>query len=207
MEDFYPAIENHGLVQEFSTATINAVVGEVGHWYQSISLSSPLFCSFNITSHQLLSDALANNIKMAFARTRIPPSSLKIEITEKIAAANPEKTIHTLNLFRSMGVGIFLDHFGVGYTTLSYLDDLPCEIIKVDRSFLYKSRGEEKPTLLHAIATLAHDLKMQVIAEGIESEDDAQRAKACGCTYGQGFAFGRPLSIGETRTLIGVSLA
>lgn len=204
MDDFYSAIEDHGLVQEFSAVMINSVVREVGRWYQSLSLSSPLFCSFNITSHQLLSDALANNIKVALARTRIPPSSLKIEVTEKIAIAHPEKTIHALNLFHSMGVGIFLDHFGVGYTALSYLDDLPCETIKVDRSFIYKSRDEEKPTLLHAIASLAHDLKMQVIAEGIESEDDARRAKACGCTYGQGFAFGRPLSAEETRTLIGV---
>ncbi len=205
MDDFYSTIEDHGLIQEFSAVMINTVVQEVGHWYKSLTLSSPLFCSVNITSHQLLSDVLANTVKVALARTRIPPSSLKIEVTERIAVAYPEKTIQALNAFHAMGVGIFLDHFGVGYTALSYLDDLPCEILKVDRSFLYKSRGEEKITLLHAIATLARDLKMDVIAEGIENEEDAQRAKACGCAYGQGFAFGRPLTSDETRHLIGIS--
>jgi EAL domain-containing protein (putative c-di-GMP-specific phosphodiesterase class I) len=155
----------------------------------------PIKISVNVSPVQFeLSDMVAD-IRGALESSGLAPEQLELEITEGIFVRDFDAVTAKLRDIRALGVGIALDDFGTGYSSLSYLGQLPIDKIKIDQSFVRRLPGdEESAAIVRAVVTLAESLGNQIIAEGIETADQAWLLQLTGCTMGQGYHFDRPLS-------------
>ena len=115
---------------------------------------------------------------------------------------NPEHAAQLLTRIRELGAGLALDDFGTGHSSLSYLQRFPFDTIKIDQSFVRANNKGTRPVLLRSIISLAHDLGMDVVAEGAETDSDAVELYQLGCEYAQGFVFGEPMSVEAARELL-----
>jgi EAL domain-containing protein (putative c-di-GMP-specific phosphodiesterase class I) len=116
---------------------------------------------------------------------------------------NPEYAAQMLTRMRDLGVGLSLDDFGTGHSSLAYLQRFPFDTIKIDQSFVRTNGKGSRPVILRSIIAMAHDLSMDVIAEGAESDSDASELYQLGCEYAQGFAFGEPMDPDRAIALVG----
>ncbi len=136
---------------------------------------------------------LVEDIELALAESRLEPSCLKLEITESTAMGNAEHTINVLSRLKDLGVKLSIDDFGTGYSSLSILHQLPFDTLKIDRSFVCGvGENGENSEILQTIISLAKNMKMRVIAEGIETEVQCRLLQNLGCDYGQGYLLARP---------------
>ena len=143
-------------------------------------------------------------MKTVIARTGVLPGSLKIEMTESLVMENPEYSAQMLTRLRDLGAGLSLDDFGTGYSALSYLLRFPFDTIKIDESFV-RQMADGKPVILRSIVKMAHELGMEIVAEGAESESEAIELYQLGCEYAQGPVFGEPMSMLQARQLVGAA--
>ena len=137
------------------------------------------------------------------AREAVPKGTLKLEITESLVMENPERAVEILTWLKTFGASLALDDFGTGYCSLSYLHRFPCDTIKVARS-LVRDTGlnGSTPLILRSIIALAHELGKEVVAEGVETAEDAAYLRSIGCEYGQGYYYGEPMSPKEVGDLL-----
>jgi EAL domain-containing protein (putative c-di-GMP-specific phosphodiesterase class I) len=159
--------------------------------------------SVNISGKHLSNDDLVEDVEHVLASSKISPRTLKLEITESTAMQNAEHTINVLNKLKHIGVQLSIDDFGTGYSSLSYLHRLPFDTLKIDRSFVYRV-GEhgENSEILQTIISLAKNLKMRVIAEGVETASQLAVLRNLGCDYAQGFLLAKPKPREETEDLL-----
>jgi EAL domain-containing protein (putative c-di-GMP-specific phosphodiesterase class I) len=135
--------------------------------------------------------------------TGLKPQCLQLEITESAMAKNLQNTVQTLKELNEIGVNVALDDFGTGYSSLNYLHELPISTLKIDRSFITRLNSETNGAeIIKTIITLARNLKMEVVAEGIETVEQLEKLREIGCEFGQGYLFSRPIAAEEAIKLI-----
>jgi predicted signal transduction protein with EAL and GGDEF domain len=188
---FIPAAEETGLIVELGRWALETACIEAMKWPEAIRIA------VNVSPVQFeLSDPVAD-VRAALEKSRLAPERLELEITEGVFVRDFETVTKKLGAIRALGVGIALDDFGTGYSSLSYLGQLPIDKIKIDQSFVRRLPGDsEAAAIIQAVVTLAASLKKRVIAEGVETADQAWMLQMIGCTFGQGYHFGRPLEPG-----------
>jgi diguanylate cyclase (GGDEF)-like protein/PAS domain S-box-containing protein len=155
-----------------------------------------LYMSVNISMKQLQLGDIVADVRDALAESGLAPGSLVLEITETAMMSDTDLAVHRLEELKALGVRLALDDFGTGYSSLSYLSRLPVDVLKMDRSFLRD--GATPDGLAAAVVALGKTLNLQVIAEGIELEEQWHALRDLGCTFGQGFYFARPMDTAST---------
>ncbi len=191
--EFIPLAEESGLIVPMGRWALKEAAGQLGRWQGLFPSPDPLFMSVNVSSRQFRDDDLVGLVRDVLADSGIPPSSLKLEITESLLMQDPAKCRVLMQRIRDMDVRLSIDDFGTGYSSLSYLHKFPADTLKIDRSFVQAlSTGEGNAAIVQVIATLAAILGMDAVAEGVETETEAEFLRDIMCKYAQGFLYARP---------------
>ena len=200
--EFINIAEETGLIVELGLFVLDRTARQLSTWQRTIRHREPLFASVNMSSRQLLRHDLIQDLRTVLARAPLTRGSLKLELTESVVMENPEHAAQMLHRIRELGAGLALDDFGTGYSSLAYLQRFPFDTIKIDQSFVRMSAKGTRPVILRSMIALAHDLGMDVIAEGAETDSDAVELFQLGCEFAQGFVFGEPMSAERARALL-----
>lgn len=196
--EFIPVAENDGpLILEIGKLTLKQAAQTLSR--VMTQNSNPVFMSVNLSPVQLLKDKrLTQYIKNIFDEFNIPPERLKLEVTETAMMHEKDKAIAALNRIKQTGAKISMDDFGTGYSSLAHLKDFPINTLKIDRAFVSGAHlNEEAQAILQTIAEMAHSLNLDIVAEGVETEEELLVLEGLGCEYGQGWLFSKPLPANE----------
>lgn len=200
--DFIPVAEETGLIVPIGQWVLNEACAHVRRWQIDSPGHRNLSLSVNLSARQVAQPDLLDRIKEALATSKLNPHCLKLEITESVVMENAEAAALMFKQLRSLGVQLSIDDFGTGYSSLSYLHRFPLNYLKIDRSFVMRLTTDNDNAIVRTISTLARNLGMEVIAEGIETEEQYQQLKMLGCEYGQGFLFSRPVDDNAVQHLL-----
>jgi diguanylate cyclase (GGDEF)-like protein len=201
--DFINLAEENGQIVTIGRWVIEEACRLGRRWQDQ--LGDPKFgISVNLSARQFQHPDLVRDVKAALAATGLTPGSLTLEITESVLMQHTTSTIDTLGELRAHGVRLAIDDFGTGYSSLSYLDRFSVDALKIDRTFIDGfGAGREGPVLVRAIIELGQALGLEVVAEGIEREDQLGPLRALGCQLGQGYLFSRPMEPEALSALLG----
>ena len=189
--EFIPLAERSGLVKSLFSRVLAATLAQCAEWKRA---NLPLQAAVNLSIRNLLDPDLPRVVGEALERAGIPPGWLAFEITESMLMAEPNRVLRTLAELRDLGVQLAIDDFGVGYSSLAYLQRLPAYAVKIDRSFVSRmTRDRGSAEIVKLITNLGHALGMKVVAEGIEDQATYDACASVGCDSAQGFFIGRPM--------------
>jgi diguanylate cyclase (GGDEF)-like protein/PAS domain S-box-containing protein len=200
--EFITIAEETGLIVDLGTFVLDQTAKQLAVWQRAMRSREPIFASVNVSSRQLLRHDLIHDIRTVLSRSSVARGTLKLELTESLVMENPEHAAQMLTRIRELGTGLSLDDFGTGYSSLAYLQRFPFDTIKIDQSFVRTTSRGTRPVILKSIVALAHDLGMDVVAEGAETDSDAVELYQLGCEYAQGFAFGEPMDADAAMRLL-----
>jgi FOG: EAL domain len=202
-DQFIPLSEEIGLINTIGHWVLRDVCRQVREWRSRRPRHFDMWVNVNLSAHQLAQFDLVAQIAHAIADAGIPPNAIKIELTENTFVTHREIAIVQLNELRSLGVGVCIDDFGAGYSSLGYLSQFPVDTLKIDRVFIARlGMMREHYEIVKAIITLAHSLGMTVVAEGVETEEQATMLSALRCEYAQGWLFGRALPADQVEAFL-----
>ncbi|HEY2424404.1 MAG TPA: EAL domain-containing protein [Pseudolabrys sp.] len=200
--EFITIAEEIGLIVDLGLFVLDHTARQLAQWQAATRAREPVFASVNVSSRQLLRHDLIQDLRSVLGRTTLARGTLKLEITESLVMENPEHAAQMLTRIKELGAGLSLDDFGTGHSSLAYLQRFPFDTIKIDQSFVRTTSRGTRPVILRSIIAMAHDLGMEVVAEGAETDSDAVELYQLGCEYAQGFAFGEPMSADAARDLL-----
>jgi diguanylate cyclase (GGDEF)-like protein/PAS domain S-box-containing protein len=200
--EFIPLAEVTGLIVTMGPWILRSACAQVQAWraagFPGLSLA------VNLSARQFQQPDLAELVTRILEETGLPPRHLDLEVTESYAMQNPEQAIDTLRQLKALGVRLSIDDFGTGYSSLSYLKRFPIDTLKIDKSFVGDiTRDADDATIVTAVIAMAHALKLTVVAEGVETEDQLAFLAARRCDRMQGYLFSYPLPPEESRVLLG----
>jgi len=191
-EDFIRIAEQTGVIMQLTEFSIDRGFADWVH-----SGERPLAIAANLSPQTLHNPVLPERIRHMLATYRAEPSQLVLEITENVIMSDPDRSTQCLTELHDLGVRIAVDDFGTGYSSLSYLRQLPVDELKIDRSFIIGMASGEDDALVRGIIDLAHNLRLRVVAEGVETEEVHHRLRALGCDAAQGYFVHRPAPVTE----------
>jgi diguanylate cyclase (GGDEF)-like protein len=200
-DEFIPLAERTGLIKRLTRTVLTEAIRQARAW-ELAGLRVPV--AVNLSMRNIHDPQLPQTIAQLLQRWDARPELLRLEITETVLAADPQRALQTMDSLRAMGVHIALDDFGIGYSSLSYLNRLPLDDIKIDKSFVIGMIDDESSaTIVRATVDLGHGLGYGVVAEGVENTETRQRLSALGCDAIQGFLIARPMPADQTAEWIG----
>jgi diguanylate cyclase (GGDEF)-like protein len=192
--DFIPLAEEIGIIVPIGEWVLREACLELARWRCLPDLDN-LFVSVNLSRKQLHCPNLVETIREIIQETNLPPTAIKLEITESAIMEDMDLAVIILGQIRDLGIDLHIDDFGTGYSSLSCLHNFPVSGMKIDQSFINNVVDNPNYTaIINAIVTLAHNLRLELIAEGVETLDQMLMLKSMGCNFAQGYFFQRPLS-------------
>jgi diguanylate cyclase (GGDEF)-like protein/PAS domain S-box-containing protein len=198
---FIPLAEDSGLIVSIGEWALRTACAQAARW--RARGHTALRISVNVSALQFNRSDWVDTVRRALHDTQLAPEALELEITESLLLKNARETSANLFELRKLGVGVAIDDFGTGYSSLSYLHRLPISTLKIDQSFVREiAHGEEDAPIVRTIITLAHNLGMSVVAEGVETEAQRQLLVRLGCEGLQGFLLHRPLDVADADALL-----
>jgi len=206
--DFIPVAEESGLIVPLGRWAIDEAARTLRSWDVRAGGGCGVRVAVNLSAIQLQRDDIAPVVEDALLRNRLAGSRFTLELTESALISDPERVAETMHQLKSLGTTLAMDDFGTGYSNLAYLQKLPIDILKMDRSFVTGMLADrDKVAIVRAILSLAQALGKETTAEGIETNELAQTLAALGCTYGQGFVYAKPLEANEAYAYLVASRA
>jgi diguanylate cyclase (GGDEF)-like protein/PAS domain S-box-containing protein len=201
--EFIPVAEETGLIRELGWWNLREACQQISEWRASLIAHPHLTVSVNLSAKQFLQPNLVEDIRKLLDELALPPEALKLEITESTVMADPSAAVEMLQQIKSLGIHLAIDDFGTGYSSLSYLHRFPLDTLKIDRSFI-GGMGDEGDgmEIARTILPMANNLRLDVVAEGVETVEQVALLKKLQCKYAQGFYFSRPLSAEGTTALL-----
>lgn len=197
--DFIPTAEETGLIVPIGRWVLMEGCKHLREWQQE---NSDIYLSVNMSSQQLAEEQIYEDVSHALTQTGINPNTLKIEITESLLVNNEDTTRGLLKRITELGVHLYIDDFGTGYSSLSYLHRFPINSLKIDRSFVNRlGSGRGAPSVVGTILSLADNMGINVIAEGVENEFQVNELKELRCRFAQGFYYSEPLELLQAASL------
>ena len=199
--EFIPALELTGLIAEAGDQVIRRAISDWWTW-RAAGLEAPRI-AVNVAAEQLRGNNFVAGLQAALAAIGGNPAALSIEVTESILITNMERAIEILSEVRALGIPVAIDDFGTGYSSLAYLVTLPIDELKVDQAFIRKITTDPAYLgIVETCITLAHSLKLKVVAEGVETEEQASLLRRLACDQAQGFLYSRPVPADELARML-----
>jgi len=193
--EFIPFAESNGLINVITRWVLKTACLQMQEWLRQFPRLHSLYVSANISPNSLWQPKFSTWVNEALSNSSVPPNRLVLEIVETALIRDVELAVHVFSKLRALGVRVGLDDFGIGYSSLGYIKEYPIDVLKIDRSFTsHVTTKPEVRAVVRAVVTLARELNIGVIAEGIETADQLVFMKEVGCEYGQGYLFSEPLS-------------
>lgn len=189
---FIPIAEECGLIVDLGLWVLREACLQTRRWQQDHPQDPVLVVGVNLSIRQLEHPDLVAQVARVLAETRLPPSCLKLEVTETVMMDNAEETVARLQALKALGVRLAVDDFGTGYSSMAYLGAFPLDTLKIDRAFVSRLDQPDGRAIVQAIVTLARSLNLAITSEGIETEAQWQELQSMGCELGQGYFFASP---------------
>ncbi len=192
--DFIPLAEDTGLIIPIGQWILRRACEQLAKWQWQSAANRHLFMSVNLSSKQISQPDLVDVIRETLEETNVDPKYIKLEITESAVMDNAETAVRLLKRLKALGVSLSIDDFGTGYSSLGYLHRFPVNTLKIDRSFVGRiGEKTENAEIVRTIVSLAENMGMEVVAEGVETLNQLSHLRGLKCQYGQGYLFSRPV--------------
>jgi diguanylate cyclase (GGDEF)-like protein/PAS domain S-box-containing protein len=206
-DQFVPLLERMGLIIQVGEWALREACRQTKIWREQFPKHKDLMISVNLSPKQLASPDLVEHVRLALLDSELPASALKLEITESLLMEHPENSCKMLEAIKRLGVSVSIDDFGSGYSSLSYLNRLPTDFLKIDKSFTRELQESENGVeIVRAIVALAHTLNKKVIAEGVETSQQLAKLLQLGCEYVQGYYFSKPIPANDVEMMLAIGL-
>jgi len=202
-DEFIAIAEDSGLIVPMGLLALEQACAQVRLWQQQVPEYADLDVSVNLSAKQFLQNDLIDQIDRAVERSGLDLEHLELEITESVVMENAQSARVMLQRLRSLGARLSIDDFGTGYSSLAYLQQLPVDSLKIDRSFVIRmDERSQDVEIVRAIVAMAHNLGKRVVAEGVETAAHARQLAAMSCDFFQGYYFARPVTAEQAGTLL-----
>jgi diguanylate cyclase (GGDEF)-like protein/PAS domain S-box-containing protein len=202
-EIFIPVAEETGLIRDLGWWSLGEACRRLGEWRSQVGPDRDLIISVNLSIKQFTQPKLVEKIGILLRDLGIPPNALKFEITESTVMEDPSAAVEMLQQMKDMGIRLAIDDFGTGYSSLSYLHRFPLDTLKIDRSFISgEAKGLNGMEIARTVMPLAKNLHLDVIAEGVETAEQAQELRKLNCKYAQGYYFSEAVSADDAAALL-----